>query len=64
MPADQYQARTLPQVVADAAARYGERIAITDGEVRLKPHSLFGLQTWVALSKDKEEDPAAFEHAP
>ena len=30
-----YQARTLPQVVADAAALYGERIAITDGEVNL-----------------------------
>jgi acyl-CoA synthetase (AMP-forming)/AMP-acid ligase II len=30
-----YQARTLPQVVADAATRYGERSAITDGEVEL-----------------------------
>ncbi|MDH4041497.1 MAG: FadD3 family acyl-CoA ligase [Gammaproteobacteria bacterium] len=35
MPADHYRARTLPQVVAEAAAAHGERIAITDGEVRL-----------------------------
>ncbi len=35
MPADPYRARTLPQVVAEAAAAHGERIAITDGEVRL-----------------------------
>jgi len=30
-----YQARTLPQVVADAAANYGDRPAITDGDVNL-----------------------------
>ncbi len=35
MPAQQYVARTLPQVVADAAAAYGQRLAITDGAVRL-----------------------------
>jgi HIP---CoA ligase len=35
MPAQQYVARTLPQVVADAAAAYGQRLAITDGEVQL-----------------------------
>jgi acyl-CoA synthetase (AMP-forming)/AMP-acid ligase II len=35
MPKAAYQPRTLPQVVADAAARHGERPAITDGEVRL-----------------------------
>jgi acyl-CoA synthetase (AMP-forming)/AMP-acid ligase II len=35
MPADHYQSRTLPQVVTGAAATYGERMAITDGEVRL-----------------------------
>ncbi len=32
---DQYSARTLPQVVADSAAAYGSRVAITDGEVNL-----------------------------
>ncbi|MCP5165612.1 MAG: AMP-binding protein, partial [Pseudomonadales bacterium] len=35
MQAGQYQYRTLPQVVAEAAAVYGERVAITDGAVRL-----------------------------
>jgi redox-sensitive bicupin YhaK (pirin superfamily) len=35
----------------------------TDGDARKHPHSLFGLQTWVALPKDAEDDPAAFEHA-
>ena len=34
MSDDQYQARTLPQVVAEAAATYGQRIAITDGDRR------------------------------
>ena len=31
----QYTARTLPQVVSDAAAQYGSRVAIADGNVRL-----------------------------
>jgi hypothetical protein len=35
MSEESYQARTLPQVVAEAAASYGDRIAITDGEVNL-----------------------------
>ena len=35
MPAQQYHARTLPQVVADAAAAHGQRTAITDGAIRL-----------------------------
>jgi acyl-CoA synthetase (AMP-forming)/AMP-acid ligase II len=35
MSVDFYHARTLPQVVADAAASYGERLAVTDGEVNL-----------------------------
>ena len=34
-PDQQYTARTLPQVVVDAAAAYGSRIAIIDGEVQL-----------------------------
>ena len=33
--AQQYTARTLPQVVSDAAAQYGSRVAIADGNVRL-----------------------------
>ena len=35
MSDDSYQARTLPQVVADAARRYGQQIAITDGDVNI-----------------------------
>ena len=39
---------------------HSERV---DGEVRRQPHSLFGLQTWLALPKDQEDNPARFEHA-
>ncbi|RGP37815.1 pirin family protein [Pseudotabrizicola alkalilacus] len=34
-----------------------------DGEIRNTPHDLFGLQTWLALPKAMEDDPAAFVHA-
>lgn len=36
----------------------------TDGEMRTKPHAMFGLQTWLALPQKNEDDPAAFLHAP
>ena len=48
-------------MVAGHGITHSER---TDGEVRANPHSLFGIQTWVAMPKDREDDPAAFEHAP
>ena len=35
----------------------------TDGAVRQAPHSLLGIQTWVALPKDAEDGPASFHHA-
>lgn len=35
-----------------------------DGPGRANPHSLFGLQTWLALPLAHEDDPAAFVHAP
>ena len=35
----------------------------TDGPLRSQPHGLFGLQTWLALPKKNEDDPAAFVHA-
>lgn len=35
----------------------------TDGPLRSKPHTMFGLQTWLALPKKNEDDPAAFVHA-
>ena len=34
----------------------------TDGEARKTPLSMFGLQTWLALPKDREEDAAGFVH--
>lgn len=34
----------------------------TDGEARRQPMSMFGLQTWLALPKDREEDAAGFVH--
>ncbi len=34
----------------------------TDGEARKAPLSMFGLQTWLALPKDREEDAAGFTH--
>jgi len=36
----------------------------TDGPARAAPLSMFGLQTWLALPKDREDDPAAFAHLP
>jgi redox-sensitive bicupin YhaK (pirin superfamily) len=36
----------------------------TDGEVRQTGQTLFGLQTWLALPKAQEDDPAAFVHSP
>ena len=36
----------------------------TDGAVRTTGQRLFGLQTWLALPKAAEDDPAAFVHSP
>ena len=35
-----------------------------DGEALKKPQSLFGIQSWIALPKDAEDNPADFIHAP
>ena len=48
-------------MVAGQGITHSER---TDGDARTKPHSLFGLQTWVALPKDHEDRAADFVHAP
>ncbi|MEM8576750.1 MAG: pirin family protein [Pseudomonadota bacterium] len=48
-------------MVAGHGITHSER---ADGEVRKNPHSLFGIQTWVALPEAHEDAPAAFEHAP
>jgi redox-sensitive bicupin YhaK (pirin superfamily) len=36
----------------------------TDGDARKAPLTMFGVQTWLALPKDREDDPAAFVHLP
>ncbi|NJM83680.1 MAG: pirin family protein [Tabrizicola sp.] len=36
----------------------------TDGPARAAPMQMFGLQTWLALPKAQEDDPAAFVHVP
>jgi redox-sensitive bicupin YhaK (pirin superfamily) len=36
----------------------------TDGEMRSRPFAMFGVQTWLALPKDREDDPADFVHLP
>jgi redox-sensitive bicupin YhaK (pirin superfamily) len=36
----------------------------TDGPVRQTGLTMFGLQTWLALPKSREDDPAAFIHTP
>ena len=34
----------------------------TDGEARRAPHSIYGLQTWMALPLAQEDDPASFHN--
>jgi redox-sensitive bicupin YhaK (pirin superfamily) len=48
-------------MVAGHGITHSERM---DGPARKGPVNLFGLQTWLALPKDREDDPAAFLHAP
>ncbi|MEM6371347.1 MAG: pirin family protein [Pseudomonadota bacterium] len=47
-------------MVAGHGITHSER---ADGALRTRPHDLFGIQTWVALPKDAEDDPADFQHA-
>ncbi len=47
-------------MLAGHGITHSERI---DGPTRAAPHSLFGLQTWLALPQSREDDPAAFVHA-
>ena len=48
-------------MVAGHGITHSERV---DGAVRENPHSLLGIQSWIALPEDKEDDPADFIHAP
>ncbi|TMV08836.1 pirin family protein [Ruegeria sediminis] len=47
-------------MIAGNGVTHSER---TDGEARRQPIEMFGIQTWVALPEEREDDPAAFEHA-
>lgn len=46
-------------MVAGRGVTHSER---TSDEARSGPHSLFGIQTWVALPEDREEIAPTFEH--
>jgi redox-sensitive bicupin YhaK (pirin superfamily) len=47
-------------MIAGRGVTHSER---TSEETRASPHSVFGIQTWVALPEDAEETEPAFEHA-
>ncbi len=46
-------------MVAGNGVTHSER---TSEATRQAPSSLFGIQTWIALPEEREDDPAAFEH--
>jgi hypothetical protein len=48
-------------MIAGQGVTHSER---TSAEVRAAPHSLFGIQTWVALPERDEDVAAGFEHQP
>lgn len=51
------EAGAVNWMLAGQGITHSER---TDGPARAAPLSLFGLQTWLALPRDREEDPASF----
>jgi redox-sensitive bicupin YhaK (pirin superfamily) len=53
------EAGAVNLMVAGHGITHSER---TDGAVRQAPHSLFGLQTWLALPLDQEDRAPAFHH--
>ena len=48
-------------MTAGHGVTHSERV---DGDMLKAPYDLFGIQTWIALPKDKEDVPADFVHAP
>lgn len=48
-------------MTAGNGVTHSERV---DGDALKTPYSLFGIQTWIALPKDKEDAPASFVHVP
>lgn len=48
-------------MTAGHGVTHSERV---DGEMLKSPYSMFGIQTWLALPEEQEDDPAAFRHVP
>ena len=48
-------------MTAGHGVTHSERV---DEDMLKAPYSLFGIQTWIALPEEKEDDPAAFVHVP
>ncbi len=48
-------------MTAGHGVTHSERV---DEHMLKEPYSLFGIQTWIALPEEKEDDPAAFVHVP
>ena len=48
-------------MTAGHGVTHSERV---DGDMLKSPYNLFGIQTWIALPEDKEEQPADFVHVP
>ena len=48
-------------MTAGHGVTHSERV---DEHMLAEPYNLFGIQTWIALPKDKEDNPADFVHAP
>ncbi|MEM7547806.1 MAG: pirin family protein [Pseudomonadota bacterium] len=48
-------------MIAGNGVTHSERTSVA---TRAAPSSLFGIQTWVALPEEAEDDPASFEHQP
>ena len=46
-------------MVAGHGITHSER---TDGEMRQRPHAMFGIQTWLALPEADEDGPGSFQH--
>jgi hypothetical protein len=48
-------------MLAGRGITHSERM---DGPARAAPQKMFGLQSWIALPRDREDDAASFQHSP